>query len=66
MGVEAPQKLRSFRQNTKHRPFEAVSRLILLNLPDDFASNIFQTFLLSELPNEFDIKKAFRINISEE
>jgi hypothetical protein len=66
LGVEAPQKLRSFRQNTKHRPFKAKSRFILLQLPTNLSADIFQPFLLSELPNEFDVQEAFRINISEE
>ena len=66
MGVEAPQKLRNFRQNTKRRFFEAVSRVFLLQLSTNLPSDIPQTFLLSELPYEFDVEEAPCINISEQ
>ena len=66
MGFKTPQTLKSFRQNTEHRLFKAVSRLILLNLPSNRASNIPQPFLLSELPNEFDVEETLCINISEQ
>ncbi len=39
---------------------------MLLNLSDDLLLHGAQRLLLSELPDKFDIKKAFRINISEE
>jgi hypothetical protein len=43
-----------------------VSRLLLLNAPNNLPSDISQPFLLSELPTEFDVEEALCINISEE
>jgi hypothetical protein len=57
---------RLFRQNAQHRLLKAVSKLILLKPPTNRPSDILQSFLLSELPNEFDVEEAPCINVSEE